>query len=469
MQSTWTMSVAGGPTPCTWVWAAAPLSTVPWPGQPASKPAGMQTAVLFPRKFILCFTKKNHRQDFWCVLASIDASGLCTKMGDYGTGMAYENGTQTFYKTCCKRVQFFKKVIFLKFLKLSLFSWSDTGWLCRVWVWTSGPLWERHFRCACEKHFHQGRVQVCIGCSICNNICYNFCPKETSEPSSSSRRETCLNETSCTNAAYVPSNQDCWLKDAYRNPPTIETSVVSLNLGCGIKNVNGNVGCFFFDYISSQWMSGPSGRLVKAIVSTEPGGGPTQTVMRWPWNTASCLPVVRHREVWSQRLNWFFILYSTTNEYFPLSHCRAQNDRTSHWIFCPCFLRFNSCQRWGGHPHWSFRRCLLCPRLQKGQAQYWQLWPVQLLCCGCRDLKIGICYTKLDSSKCGSAGNSWEDILWDPAVMLVTKTWNIETFLFLKELIQYQMFLPFLCLQNFIWKKLCQSNHYRAHVFNIFH
>ena len=77
---------------------------------------------IIPKKVHPVLHKKNHRQDFWCVLASIDASGSCTKMGDYGTGMAYENGTQTFYKTCCMCVQFFKKVIFIKFLKLSLFS-----------------------------------------------------------------------------------------------------------------------------------------------------------------------------------------------------------------------------------------------------------------------------------------------------------------------------------------------------------
>ncbi len=33
-----------------------------------------------PKKVHPVLHIKNHRQDFWCVLASIDASGLCTKM-----------------------------------------------------------------------------------------------------------------------------------------------------------------------------------------------------------------------------------------------------------------------------------------------------------------------------------------------------------------------------------------------------
>ncbi len=42
------------------------------------------------------------RKDFWCIQASFaTTSGLCTKMGDYGTGTTSQSGVDTFYKICC--------------------------------------------------------------------------------------------------------------------------------------------------------------------------------------------------------------------------------------------------------------------------------------------------------------------------------------------------------------------------------
>ncbi len=52
------------------------------------------------------------RKDFWCIQASFaTATGLCTKMGDYGTGTTSQSGVDTFYKICCTSVDLVSKNI----------------------------------------------------------------------------------------------------------------------------------------------------------------------------------------------------------------------------------------------------------------------------------------------------------------------------------------------------------------------